>query len=384
MPDQKRGGQRWLHAIEQPTAPYALSGETALALAILPLGFVFQALRSVYAKGAAPSPDWAYVAVLSLFTALAFSSVFFLATPPGERLVRRLLADRRRTAWLCAAPVLFVGLYLLVLWIFGFPGLYTEALKKISAPWSRLPLPVFLALAGALLYAGFRGALALAMRCAARTPGPLFFGWRQFGCVLLGALPYLVLQEQLPLLWCFSTPVALVVLVYGTGLGREYFGFTLVPRSRREALFAVALLAAGLLLFLAVNFLAGGITYTGGLWRSPWWRVYTSSFMFLFVVGISEEVIFRCGVLTLFASLLSRSGGRRWWSRYPRTGAAVATSLLFAVAHFPFGPLFMFLAFLASLLYGLAFVAGKSLFGPVLLHGLLNVLLLMNFRLMGM
>ena len=56
-------------------------------------------------------------------------------------------------------------------------------------------------------------------------------------------------------------------------------------------------------------------------------------------------------------------------------------SLLFGLVHFPHGLLFSFLAFWASLLYGLAFVAGKSLFGPVLLHGLLNVLVLMNFHL---
>ena len=43
----------------------------------------------------------------------------------------------------------------------------------------------------------------------------------------------------------------------------------------------------------------------------------------------------------------------------------------------------IFLAFLASLLYGLAFAGGKSLFGPVLLHGLLNVLILKNFQLLA-
>ena len=373
--------QRLLQHIEQPTPPYAVKGETALAFAILPLAFAFQLLDSLYDKSFSAGQSLSYVVILALFTAVAFSSVFALATPPGERWVRRMLAGKRTTAYLAALPLLYVGLYLLTLWAGGFPELYTAALKKITDPWSRLPLPLFFAVAAILLYGCFRGGLALARRAdtnaAELSP---HFGWRQFGCVLFTAFPYLVLQEVLPLLWCFSTPAALIVMMYGTGLGREYFGFTFMPRSRKEALFVAMLLISGLMLFLATNFIVGGIAYTGGLWQMPWWKVYTSTFMMLFIVGISEEVIFRCGILTLFASLLARFPSK---GCCPRSAAAVATSLLFGIAHFPHGPLLMFLAFLASLLYGLAFVGGKSLFGPVLLHGLLNVLLLKNFQLLA-
>jgi len=371
--------QRLIQHIEQLTPPYTLKGETALAIAILPLSFAYQVLESLYGKNADSAHSLPYVVLLALFTAVAFSSVFALATPPGERWIRRMLAGKRTTAYLAALPPLYAGLYLLTLWAGGFPELYTDALKKIVEPWSRFPLPLVLAVAAILLYGCFRGGLALARRVDANAAElPPHFGWRQLGCVLFTAFPYLVLQEFLPLLWCFSTPAALIVMMYGAGLGREYFGFTFMPRSRKEALFVIALLISGLLLFLATNFIVGGIAYTGDLWQMPWWKVYTSTFMMLFIVGISEEVIFRCGILTLFASLLER-----YRCRYPRSAAAIATSLLFGIAHFPHGPLLMFLAFLASLLYGLAFVGGKSLFGPVLLHGLLNVLLLKNFQLLA-
>ena len=82
------------------------------------------------------------------------------------------------------------------------------------------------------------------------------------------------------------------------GLGREYFGYSFVPRSLREALGVILLLVCGLLLFLLTTLWAGTITYTGGLWHSPWAElVYDSLFMMVLVVGISEEVIFRCGVV---------------------------------------------------------------------------------------
>ena len=383
MSESQTVWQRLLRHIEEPPAPFRLKGELPLSLLIVPLAFAFQVLDMLYGKSGTPGESPAYVILLATFTALAFSSVFVLATPPGERWVRLRLETRRGVALLCALPLFFTGLFLLVLWLGGFPELHFAALKKVTGLWARLPLPVFLALAAVLLYGGFHAGLTLARRAAKKTAGPSHFGMRQFGCVLVTAVPYLVLQEVLPLLWCFSTPAALVVMVYGTGMGREYFGFTFLPRSRREAGFVVLLLLSGLLVFLATNFLVGGISYTGDLWKMTGVQIYTFSFMMLFIVGISEEVIFRCGVLTLFATYLGRFGGNRWWGRHPRTAAVIATSALFGVAHFPHGPLMIFLAFLASLLYGLAFVGGKSLFGAVLLHGLLNVLILKNFQLLA-
>ena len=375
--------QRLLLHIEEPPLPYRLKGELTLALLVVPLAFIFQYLDMLYGKGGTPGESPAYILLLSAFTALAFASVFVAATPGGERQIRRLLAVRRGTALLCTLPLLYVGLFLLLLWLAGFNELQSVALKKVTGIWAQLPLPLFLALAATLLYGGFRGGLALAQQAAKKATGSLQFGLRQFGCVLVTAVPYLVLQEVLPLLWCFSTPAALIVMVYGTGLGREYFGFTFLPRSRREAGAVLLLLASGVLLFLATNFIVGGITYTGELWRMTGAKIYMFSFMMLLIVGISEEVIFRCGVLMLFATYLGRAGDRRWWGRHPRTAAVIATSALFGIAHFPHGPVMIFLAFLASLLYGLAFVGGRSLFGPVLLHGLLNVLILKNFQLLA-
>lgn len=372
-----------LSRIEEATPPYSGRGETALALAVVPLAFLHTLLESLYGSRAISGQPWSYILMLSAFSAVALSSVLFLATPGGERWIRRMLAEKRLIL-LAVLPVAYVGLYLLLLRIFSLPQLHTHALAMATPPWSLLPLPLFLALAGALLAAGFYVGLRLAQRSAATAKEDRYFGVRQLGCVIPAVLPYLVLQQHLPLIWCFATPVAVIVMVYATGLGREYFGFSLVPRSMREFLPVLLLLAVGLSVFLLITLLSGSITYTGTLWRSSWTALYNAVFMWLVIVGISEEVIFRCGILTLIAAYLAKTAKKNsaaTWGRYPRLSAVILTSVLFGVAHLYRGVTFASLAFIASLLYSLSFVVGKSLSGPVLLHGLLNVLILRNFQL---
>lgn len=354
--------------METPTPRYSGRGETGLAFAVIPLAFFYKWLE--------------LSAVLpALFTALAFSSVLWLATPFGESWLRRMLS---RQLWLASLPSLYVGFYLLLVRLFALQPLYPPIPTALQGHAGLLFLALLVA--GAALTGCFWLGLRLARNLSPHA-AQAGFGLRHLGCTVLAAAPYLVLQEFLPLLWCFTTPVAVTVMVYGTGLGREYFNFSFVPRSWREAGFVLLLMGCGLLLFLLVSLGAGTISYTGGLWRSGWKTVYDSVFTWLFIVGISEEIIFRCGVLMLIAAALSRSaadGGSPLalrLHRHPRLAAILITSLLFALAHLFRGATLIFLAFLASLLYGLAFVAGKSLFGPVLLHGLLNVLVLMNFHL---
>ncbi len=370
--------------IETATPPFSGRGETALATLVLPLTFIYKVLDSLYGKNAIAGQPWPYILLLSAFIAVAFSSVFWLATPLGARWLPKLLTKKWRP-WLAALPALHVGAFLSLVWGLGLPQLSSHALAMVGEPWSQLPLPLFLFFAAVILSVSFWGGLtladSLALRRSGNHPEESSFGLRELGCVLLATMPFFLLQEQLPVLWCFTTPVAVSVMVYGTGLGRQTFCFSFVPRSLKEAGFILLLMASGLLLFLLVTLVAGTITYTGGLWRSGWFVIYDSLFTWLLVVGISEEIIFRCGVLTLIVGLLAQRQRTGWWKQHPRLGAVVLTSLLFALAHLFRGATLIFLALLASLLYGLAFVAGKSLFGPVLLHGLLNVLILMNFHL---
>ena len=374
---------RFTRHIEAPVPAYSGRGEVALALLILPLTFLYKVLDCLFGKNALPGQPWPYILLLSVFTALAFSSVFWLATRPGANwMVSLLRPDKRK--WLAFLPVGFSGSFLVAIWGMGLPEFSTHVLSMRTAPWADFSYPVFAILAAMLLSGGFWLGLHFAGNLSAvrkKSDHLIPFGWRDLGCVLPAVLPFLILQEQIPLLWCFTTPVAVVVMVYASGLGREHFCFSFVPRSWRETGFILLLMVSGLLLFLLVSLGAGTISYSGGLWRSNWTVIYDSVFTWLLVVGVSEEIIFRCGILTLIVGSLARKQRMGWWKNHPRLGAVLLTSLLFALAHLFRGATLIFLALLASLLYGLAFVAGKSLFGPVLLHGLLNVLVLMNFHL---
>jgi membrane protease YdiL (CAAX protease family) len=371
--------QRILSHIESPTPAYSGYGETALAVSVLPLTFIYKLLDCLYGKQPIPGQPWLYIILLSAFTSVAFSSVFFLATPCGARRIQRMLLENRLTR-LALLPILYVGLFLLTLWLLGLPQLYTHALAMITEPWSQLPLPFFLLLTALLLFSGLRGGLSLALRLSTANSAS-GFGLRQLGCVLLATLPFLLLQEQLPLLWCFTTPIALLVMIYGTGLGRAYFNYSFVPTSTKGALSTLALLLGGLSIFLIANFISGAASYTGNLWHTSWVTLYDSIFVYLLIVGVSEEIIFRCGLLTLVTAQFAKKKTPSWYAQKPRLSAVILISILFGLVHFPRGISFAFFALLASLLYGLAFVTSKSLFGPVLLHGLLNVMVLMNFHL---
>ena len=117
-----------LSQFETPPPPYSGRGETALALAVLPLAFLHSLLESLYGSRAIPGQPWPYILLLAAFSAVALTSVLFLATPPGERRIRQLLADRR-LLFVAALPVAYVGLYLLAAGgCWALPQLYTHAL----------------------------------------------------------------------------------------------------------------------------------------------------------------------------------------------------------------------------------------------------------------
>ena len=361
----------WLQKIEQPAAAFTGRGELVLAFVAMGLGMLHAALNALYGKTPVPAPATSYLFLLALFSGLAYSSVFFLATSQGSRVIMDAL-QRRKEAWLAALPPLFVALFLGLAFAVDSTTLAAHGFKRYFTEYPGLPVFLFLPIAGAALWAGAYGGLRLSAAISRKQREP-HLNIRHFGAVAVAVLPYLILQEFLPVLWCFATPVALMVLVYASRLGREHFFFSFLPRAPRDIAAVAALTGVGLLLFLASTFVLGTIRYTGDLWRTPPFTLFDSVFMWIFVVGISEEVIFRCGLMILIANWLAKK------TRRPYLAAVIFTSCLFGLAHVFRGSTLFLLSFLASMLYGLMFVYGKSLFGPVLLHGILNILVLMNF-----
>ena len=365
----------WLKKLESPVPEFNLRGELWLVYCLLPLSFLYKILDSLYGKNTVPGQPWLYIILLAAFTAVAFCSLFAMATAPGERWVRNRL-DAGKGWHIALLPPAFLYCYFLALWLGGLPQLSTQALANIPAGLSVLPWPLTVFLAGLLMGA----AVAAGISLARRTPSSKF-RLRHLFAALVTAAPFLLLQEFLPLIWCFTTPAATLVLVFATGLGRRHFCLSFVPRSGSEALQVLALLAAGMALFLVSTLGMGTVSYTGGLWKAPWTGIADSAFVWIFIVGVSEEIIFRCGLLTLVADWFSVLPGSSWLARQPRLASVLVISLVFGLAHVFRGATLFFLSILASLLYGLAFIAGKTLFGPVMLHGILNILVLMNFHL---
>ena len=363
----------WRQRLEVAAPEFNLRGEIILAVCMLPLGFLYKILDCLYGKNAIPGEPWPYILLLSAFTAAALGSIFAMATEPGEYWIRKKLTAGK--AWQIALiPPLTLCSYIFLLWLTGMPQLATHALANIPAYLTPVPWPVLVVLAGAVMYAVFAASISLARRVNAKT-----FTLLHLCAVAVTTLPFLYLQEILPLVWCFTTPVSTVVLVYASGLGRRHFCFSFVPRAGREALQVLTLLVCGIAVFLISTIGLGTVTYTGSLWRSPWYVVADSTFVWIFIVGVSEEIIFRCGLLTLVADWFAGLSGHSVFSRQPRLAAVVIISLVFGLVHIFRGATLFFLSILASLLYGLAFVAGQTLFGPVMLHGILNILVLANF-----
>lgn len=365
----------WRRQLEAPAGEFHQRGEIWLAVLMPLCSFLYKLQDCLYGKNAVPGEPWPYILLLAAFTAPAFSCLFALATAPGERWLQRELAAGRD--WqLALLPSGYFCLYIFILWLGSFPELSSHALAQLP-DWLRpVPWPLTVLAAAALLFA----ALLAGMRLARRA-GTQRFTLRHLGAVTVTTLPFLLLQEILPLLWCFTTPAATLTLVYASGLGRRHFCFSFVPRTWREAGQVLTLLAGGMALFLVSTLGLGTISYTGALWRSPWYVAADSAFVWIFIVGVSEEIIFRCGLLTLVADRFAAKPAGSLLARQPRLAAVIIISAVFGLAHVFRGFTLFFLSILASLLYGLAFVTGKTLFGPVMLHGILNILVLANFHL---
>ena len=367
--------QRFISLLEAPTPAFPHRAELFLALAMLPLSFLYKMLDLQFGKNAIAAGPTLYLVIVSLFTAFAFCSLFFLATSWGNRWVNSCL-QKGRSHLLASIPAATLVLFFAVLWTLQLPELFTHALARIPSFCLSVPWPLLVASAALVLFCSLYAGIRTSIRFSSPNRR---FTFRQFTITLLSVLPFLLLQDFLPIVWCFSTPAAVIVLVFSSGLGRSHFNFSFVPRSWVEVEQAVLLIAVGLVLFLLFAQFAGSVVYTGGIFRAPAVELFDSVFVWVFIVGISEEIIFRCGLLTFVADAFARNSSNSWFSSYPRLSAILLISLLFGLSHLFRGMTLFFLSILASLLYGLSFALGKNLFGPVLLHGILNVLVMMNF-----
>ncbi|MFN4195435.1 MAG: lysostaphin resistance A-like protein [Thermosynechococcus sp.] len=203
-------------------------------------------------------------------------------------------------------------------------------------------------------------------------------------------------------LYWFSTPyfrfgpfVALqlfiLVIIFGTGLGRSHFGYSFEPRWRDARLLGGVFLAA-LLTLVPLGSLLGFLPLAQfNLTPSPL-EVFVYVTLFAMRVGIFEEVLFRSGLMIFLRDLLQQAGGDRQRPVVIAWGAILICSLLFGILHVGNEPnaniqlplmayraVYIVMATLASLFYCLTFACTQRLWAGVLLHGLVDAIAVVFF-----
>lgn len=183
----------------------------------------------------------------------------------------------------------------------------------------------------------------------------------------IGALALLA-SGTLPCLGSLLVVWGFIYLIFGTGLGREHFYLSFVPKSR-DFVEVVNFVLLSIVIFLPFATLVGFIDLANFTTDVSVTEFYGMVVVWAFFVGISEELLFRSGVLVLFADWFRARGVER-----PRTWGLVVSAVLFGLAHASKGWDYALCAILAGFAYGLLFLKTRNLFGPIVLHMTVDVI----------
>jgi membrane protease YdiL (CAAX protease family) len=409
--------------------PYSEWWEVFVAL-LAPLIWFIAILVGHYLPG---SGDWTLSeSLIEAFSFVGFAAVpiFGLATPKGDRLATHLLLPNQGLRFqitLCAALAVFIGVG---------KGLnlsdrhfdWIEQFNTLIIPdqfWLNVVLflgGVFVALRIPFVVQALRqkpllnlrwqlyGLLALNTLYLSlhRTSSPwegfiisIVYGVICIGLILPLSHDILPRQQLVPsdfwlmvlcvaILYWFSIPsfsfgvfvgvdLFILVMIYGSGLGREHFGYSFASQRRDWSVLGI--------LILAVFILLVPIAVTSGFVQPALVQSQFSSLklavyfvLFTFRVAIFEEVFFRSGAMVLLRDCL----GGRLSSQATLWISALGCSLLFGLSHIGNAPgantlslwhyrgIYMALATLASMLYSIAFAKTNRLAIPILIHGFVD------------
>jgi membrane protease YdiL (CAAX protease family) len=427
--------------------PYDGPGEIAIAVlfCILWVGAIAVRLSGV--------EDWSLAEILfeaSSFGIFAAIPVFFLATHRGERLAHRiLLPNQGLTAQiiLCTALGMYVSLgHILHLNPKHFPWLVQlDHLFVLDQFWFNTLLflgGVFVATRIPFVMLGLRQVpfhfKAQPQLCGLLLLNTLYLGLHRtgnpmegiavgltYGLVCLGIswpkwkkhlrrdscaprvrlIPsdFFLMILCAGIIYCFSTPsfsfgvfiavdLFILVLIYGTGLGRAHFGYSFqLHLSDGQVLLRNIAIASLVLIPVAI---ASGFVRPQSVANFSPLKVLSYFALFTLRVGIFEEIFFRSGLMVLFRDLLQAK------THKPSPQAlvwipALGCSVLFGLSHIgneaianttlnplQYRGLYILLATTASLFYSITFAQTNRLAPPILIHGFVDttaVLLLGGF-----
>jgi membrane protease YdiL (CAAX protease family) len=188
----------------------------------------------------------------------------------------------------------------------------------------------------------------------------------------------------------------ILVMVFGSGLGREHFGYSFTTRPKDWPVLG-ALILATVVLLVPLSVISGFVQPALVQGQFSPLRLVVYFVLFTFHVGIFEEIFFRSGVMVLLRDWLGKGSAlQTLWKEQPPGAqrspqtilwlSALGCSVLFGLSHignevgsntlplWQYRGLYILLAAAASLFYSLAFAKTNRLAVPILVHGFVDTI----------
>lgn len=181
---------------------------------------------------------------------------------------------------------------------------------------------------------------------------------------------------------CVAVDVFILTVIYGSGLGRNHFGYSFQLRPWDGWVFLTSILIAALVLIPLAVF-TGFVRPGHSAQAFDGWQLISYFLLFSFRVGVFEEMVFRSGLMVMLRDALPRKASpvkALFWS------AGIA-SVIFGVVHVGNEPgltsglspwtykgLYILLATLASFFYSAAFAVTNRLTASIWIHGFVDTM----------
>jgi membrane protease YdiL (CAAX protease family) len=199
--------------------------------------------------------------------------------------------------------------------------------------------------------------------------------------VLCAAIIYWVSTPSLTFGVFIAVDLFILVLVYGTGLGREQFGYSFQMRPYDWRVLAQTL-AIALLILVPLALLSGFVQPQRAEASLP--KLLSYFVLFTLRVGVFEEVFFRSGIMVLLRDQFLSRGRDRFSPQQITWFSALGCSVLFGLVHIGneagastlapwlYKGLYILLATTASMFYAIAFARSNRLAPAILIHGFID------------
>jgi membrane protease YdiL (CAAX protease family) len=199
--------------------------------------------------------------------------------------------------------------------------------------------------------------------------------------VLCAAVIYWVSTPSLTFGVFIAVDLFVLLLVYGTGLGREHFGYSFQMRPSDWRVLAQTL-AIALLILVPLALLSGFVQPQRAEASLP--KLLSYFVLFTLRVGVFEEVFFRAGIMVLLRDCLLAMGRDHFSLQQITWFSALGCSALFGLVHigneagastltpWQYKGLYILLATTASIFYAIAFARSNRLAPAILIHGFID------------